>query len=183
MFSIPNVLFVLKSLIICIIIAGTYGIIHDQVTYSISQEYFTKFKYVQFGFEPQWFGGHRQTVGVIGFLASWWVGFILGFFLSIICMILIKDSQKRSRTFYKSVFTIYLITIFSGILGFIVGKYYLIKTSVDWWLPENLQDVHTFIIVGSIHNFGYSGATLGFLTSISKLIYRSIKIKRTKNLY
>jgi hypothetical protein len=45
-----------------IIIAGLYGIIHDQITYSISPEYFTKFKYRQFGFEPSWFGGHRQTV-------------------------------------------------------------------------------------------------------------------------
>jgi hypothetical protein len=49
------------------LLTGLYGIVHDQLTYSISSEYFTKFKYEQFGFEPAWFGGHRPTVAVIGF--------------------------------------------------------------------------------------------------------------------
>lgn len=30
------------------LIAGTYGILHDQVTYSIGPEYFTRFKFEQF---------------------------------------------------------------------------------------------------------------------------------------
>ena len=59
------------------------GSIHDQVTYSISPEYFTKFKYQQFGFDPAWFGGHRQTVAVIGFLATWWMGIIHWHFIGL----------------------------------------------------------------------------------------------------
>ena len=30
------------------LLAGLYGVVHDQVTYSISQEYFTRFKFLQF---------------------------------------------------------------------------------------------------------------------------------------
>ena len=52
------------------LVAGVYGIIHDQVTYSISTEYFTRLKfsqfhYANFGFRP------RVFVGEIGFLATW----------------------------------------------------------------------------------------------------------------
>ena len=66
------------TLFISILLAGLYGILHDQVTYTIAPEYFTKFKYGQFGFEPAWFGGHRQTVAAIGFLATWWTGIFIG---------------------------------------------------------------------------------------------------------
>src|ERR1043166_5997270 len=50
------------------LLAGTYGVVHDQVTYSISAEYFTRLKFSQFqradfGFPP------RVFVAEIGFLA------------------------------------------------------------------------------------------------------------------
>ena len=63
------------------LIAGLYGALHDQVSFTISPEYFTRFKYDQFGFDPQWFGGDRHTVALIGFLATWWVGALIGLFL------------------------------------------------------------------------------------------------------
>src|SRR6185503_8995132 len=63
------------------IIAGFYGVLHDQITYSISPEYFTKFKFKQFEYAN--FGlGDRIFVSTIGFLATWWVGFIAAWFLA-----------------------------------------------------------------------------------------------------
>lgn len=43
--------FLILILIILIapIIGGLYGILHDQLTYTISPEYYTKFKFYQFG--------------------------------------------------------------------------------------------------------------------------------------
>ncbi len=32
-----------------ILLSGLYGIIHDQISYTVSPEYFTKFKFQQFG--------------------------------------------------------------------------------------------------------------------------------------
>ena len=63
------------------LLAGLYGIVHDQITYSISSEYFTRLKFAQFsyadfGFPP------RILVGEIGFLATWWVGFFAAWFMA-----------------------------------------------------------------------------------------------------
>ena len=63
------------------IMAGCYGMLHDQVSYTISPEYFTKMKFHQFawadiGWPP------RVFASVIGFLASWWVGLIGGWLLA-----------------------------------------------------------------------------------------------------
>src|SRR5262245_37428369 len=63
------------------IVAGGYGILHDQITYAISPEYFTKLKFEQFHCANFGFS-ERVFVGVIGFLATWWVGFVGAWFLA-----------------------------------------------------------------------------------------------------
>src|SRR5688572_3098175 len=61
------------------IVAGAYGVVHDQITYTISPEYFTNLKFEQFAWaDLGW--PRRVYVGQIGLLASWWVGLIGGWF-------------------------------------------------------------------------------------------------------
>jgi hypothetical protein len=60
--------------------AGLFGVLHDQVTYMVSEEYFTKVKFVQFAYADPG-TGPRAFAGVVGFLASWWVGAIAGWLL------------------------------------------------------------------------------------------------------
>jgi hypothetical protein len=44
--------YVLSLFLIACLLSGAYGAIHNQVSYTVSPEYFTKFKFVQFGIEP-----------------------------------------------------------------------------------------------------------------------------------
>lgn len=161
---------------IAILVAGVYGILHDQITYSISPEYFTKFKYKQFGFEPEWFGGHRATVAVIGFLATWWMGLLIGIPLGLLSFIF-PTHKIMSKGLRKAIILVLLITAMAGIAGFFYGKFYLTGKEVSWWLPENLSDRDAFIIVGSIHNFSYAS---GLFALILALVY-IFKIKDTLN--
>jgi hypothetical protein len=63
------------------VLAGFYGVVHDQVTYSISPEYYTCLKFSQFRYAD--FGlPARVFVAEIGFMASWWVGFVAGWFIA-----------------------------------------------------------------------------------------------------
>ena len=63
------------------LLAGMYGILHDQITYSISPEYFTHLKFDQFHYAN--FGlPQRVFVAEIGFLATWWVGFFSAWFIA-----------------------------------------------------------------------------------------------------
>jgi hypothetical protein len=54
-----------------------FGITHDEVSYSASNEYFTKFKFIQFRFFDTNLPD-RFRVGEVGLLASWWMGIPLG---------------------------------------------------------------------------------------------------------
>jgi hypothetical protein len=148
--------------ILSALLGGLYGIMHDQITYSISNEYFTKFKYAQFGFEPAWFGGDRPTVVVIGFLATWWVGLAIGTMLGLVAL-LFQDAAAMRKAIGRAIAVVYGTVMLAGLAGFCYGKYYLTNTGVNWWLPAGLVHKNDFITVGSIHNFGYAGGLLGFL--------------------
>ncbi|AEV99658.1 hypothetical protein A4D02_27920 [Niastella koreensis] len=164
------------TIFISILLAGFYGILHDQVTYTIAPEYFTKFKYDQFGFEPQWFGGHRQTVAVIGFLATWWTGIFIGLGLGLTALIF-RDHKTMRRAIQKAVVVTFCFAVATGVFGFFYGRFVLTKTGVDWWLPDNLVDKNAFITVGSIHNFSYLGELLGLVAGIYYLV-RLNKLQR-----
>jgi hypothetical protein len=157
------------TIFISIVLAGFYGILHDQITYTISPEYFTKFKYIQFGFESAWFGGDRQTVAVIGFLATWWMGIIIGLGLGLTALVF-KDHKAMAKAIRKSIVLVVCSAVVAGVLGFFYGRFVLTKTGVDWWLPGNLVDRNAFITVGSIHNFSYLGGLLGLIAGIYYLV-------------
>jgi len=164
------------TIFISILVAGLYGILHDQVTYTIAPEYFTKFKYDQFGFEPHWFGGHRQTVVVIGFLATWWTGMFIGLVLGLTALIFNNHKSMR-KALQKAIVVTFCSALATGVFGFLYGKFVLTRSDVDWWLPQNLIDKDAFITVGSIHNFSYMGGLLGLIAGIYYLV-RLNKLQR-----
>jgi hypothetical protein len=161
------------TLIICILLAGFYGVIHNQITYTIAPEYFTKFKYDQFGFEPAWFGGHRETVAIIGFFATWWTGIFIGFAFGLTGLIF-KDHTTMYKAIQKAIFITLCFAVATGLLGFLYGRFILTKTKVNWSLPEDLIDKKGFITVGSIHNFSYLGGLFGLVAGV----YYMVKLKR-----
>lgn len=59
------------------LVAGLFGIIHDEISYSVSNEFFTKFKFIQFRLLDTNLSD-RFRAGQVGFLASWWMGIPLG---------------------------------------------------------------------------------------------------------
>src|SRR5580693_7595335 len=62
-----------KIVLLCIVAAGVYGILHDQVTARVCVEYFT------IGHPPV-FSTDSPTLLALGWgvLATWWVGLLLG---------------------------------------------------------------------------------------------------------
>lgn len=69
-----------RIVMICILAAIAYGMVHDQFTARICVEYFT------IGHEPI-FGTKNPTILAIGwgFIATWWMGAILGMPMALAC--------------------------------------------------------------------------------------------------
>ena len=158
------------------LIGGLYGIAHDQITYAISPEYFTKLKFHQFHYAN--FGlGNRVFASTIGFLATWWVGLIAAWFLA---RRLIPNQSRRSayRQLRKGIVCIFLFGLSFGVLGYTYGLWR--GPSADYsswqWAIQELQitDVWSFVRVAYIHNAGYLGGLVG-------LVFALIAIRPSRN--
>lgn len=155
------------------IIGGIYGILHDQLTYTISPEYYTKFKFYQFGLLEEgrklFIPNFRIAVSQVGFMATWWMGLPIGIILGLVGL-KIKDNQKMFLTVLKAFLLTTIVAFLTGLIGLAYGKFSLAETGVDWWLPENLIDKKNFIAVGSMHNFSYLGGLIGLVAGIIYIV-------------
>jgi hypothetical protein len=157
--------------LISAITAGLYGVLHDQVTYTISPEYFTAFKFKQFNIYPQQFGNARIAVGVIGFLASWWMGIFLGLLLG--ATALIFKTHQQMKTELRKVLSFILLIVFAfGGIGYLLSKFHFISLELPWGVTDELADKDAFFDVASIHNFSYIGGGIGLLAGIIYLVFR-----------
>lgn len=151
------------------LLGGIYGILHDQLTYTISHEYYTKFKFYQFGLMEAGseanFPNPRIQVSVVGFLATWWMGLPIGLILGLTGLIH-KDNKQMFRSTMKAIVLTIVVAFLTGLTGLFYGKIFLAEKGVDWWLPENLIDTKNFIAVGSMHNFSYLGGLFGLIAGI-----------------
>jgi len=148
------------------LLAGLYGILHDQVTYSISHEYFTRLKfsqfhYANFGLPP------RAFVAEIGFLATWWVGFLAGWFIARITV----PGFARVAVLRLSLLG-FLIVFVSAFVAAFVGYGLSLLHGPDYSAWEGLAsslgilDLPSFVRVAYIHNASYLGGLVGLAAAI-----------------
>ena len=148
------------------IVSGFNGILHDQITYSISPEYFTKLKFIQFhyanlGFPPRIFASE------VGFLATWWVGFISAWFLARIA-VPAWPIPTATRKCLLGFLVILAFALIAGCLGYLLGVYPPDDYSEWQGLCRILgvTDIPNFVRVAYIHNAGYIGGLVGFVASM-----------------
>ncbi|MEM7698477.1 MAG: hypothetical protein AAF236_08755 [Verrucomicrobiota bacterium] len=143
------------------LISGVYGALHDQITYTISPEYFTEFKFKQFGLVGSSLS-NRLKCAVIGFLASWWVGLLIGSAVGIGTWRW-KPFRSQMREAHLAFVLIFGITLTIGFGGFIYGCFIASHDRgayPHWYFPESVLDEKAYLIVGHIHNAAYLGGAL-----------------------
>lgn len=148
------------------VVAAGFGVIHDQVTYSISPEYFTRMKFQQFHLEdsslPQ-----RMRVAWIGVLATWWVGFIAVWFMGRRLM-RSSESGHLLGAVLRGLAGMLLASIILGLAGCWLGP--LLLAGRKGWLDAlqamEVRDPEAFLRVAGIHIGSYAGAGIGFLRAM-----------------
>lgn len=166
------------------LIAGVYGIFHDQITFTISPEYYTKYKFIQFGLTE--FGmperKNRVMAAIVGWMATWWVGLILGIILSLTGLIH-KTWQQMFKVTLKAILINLLVSFVFGILGYLYALAFMPHEWEDylsfWDVPYEIVDITNYLRVGCIHNFGYLGGVIGLPIAIAFSIKSKRRIARS----
>lgn len=178
-FSLVQGMWMLAFGLVGAVIAGVYGIVHDQVTFWLGPEYFTRFKVFQFGYEGVANPG-RWEAAKIGFQASWWVGLFAGRFLGRVAIPRV-DLGRATRLCLLSVGLMLGVTLLFGMGGWLWAQWRLDENGVRWWAMAlrgfDVADVRAFATVGYIHNASYLGALVGLIGAIVWVRWRCLGMR------
>lgn len=177
-----KVLTLFLLVVIACLLGGVYGAVHDQISYSISPEYYTKFKFYQFGLMDMGneaiFPTPRLQVAVVGFMATWWMGIPIGIILGLVGLVH-SDWRWMLRITLKAFLITVAIAFATGLIGLAYGYVFLSNKPREefsnWFLPDNLIDFKSFVSVGSMHNFSYLGGLTGLLAGIAYSLMRKFR--------
>lgn len=154
------------------IVAGLYGILHDQITYTLAPEYYTHFKYPQFRISEHL--QNRVGVGIVGFMATWWVGLLLGLVFGLMSLFLQKTPMDMLSITTRCIAYTLIITAILGVIGYFIGRFAMNAQHPAYWFPAGVTDPQRFLAVGMVHNLGYLGGLAGLAVGIFlQLKYRS----------
>jgi hypothetical protein len=162
------------------VVAGIYGALHDQISFTISPEYFTKMKFHQFAYAN--FGWpQRVFASEVGFLGTWWVGLIAGWIVARAGLAEIMEMSKRPHLVTVFVMVIGMAAT-AGLIGAMLGIERVNRGMSDWaeWKRGMaIQDLPEFVIVAYLHAAGYLGGLLGVVRAV---IYVRLKLAKLRKL-
>ena len=137
--------------------AGLFGIIHDEISYSVSNEYFTKFKFIQFRLLDTNLPD-RFRAAEVGFLASWWMGIPLG----VLCGSagFIQRSPPLMR--HALIWSLLVIATFTcgPCLRVVPNGTIDLARYRGWFIPPDVHELRRFLCAGYMHNAAYIGGGL-----------------------
>ena len=164
-------------LVACVAAAICYGVINDQITSSISWEYFYYVKNLSTilgnRIPPDATALHLQAVKVAA-EATWWVGLILG----VVLLYANNPRPNLPRLSNRSIVSqLPLIAVFTGILAAAIG----ICGYLDWLpagrqnfadvIPSDSERARRFLCTWGVHLGGYAGGAIGTLIAAVRILH------------
>lgn len=150
------------------LIAGAYGALHNQVSYTVSPDYFHAFKFRQFAVPA----AHHDRWGaaLVGWAASWWMGVLIG--VPIVAPGLRLPGGRAFATRCLTGFALAAATAMVVGLGALAWAAATITdpSQAGFRIPDDAADPIAFCRAGTMHNFSYLGGFLGIFAGAGYVI-------------
>jgi hypothetical protein len=153
--------------VLAVFAAGLFGVVHNQISYTVAPEYFTRFKFRQFALTDSPLP-ERVRASMVGFLASWWMGIPIGLLVGAAGFIH-HGHRRMLRVSLWSLMVTVGFTFLFGLCGLLYG--YLRTEHIDpaeyrwWFIPKDVTDLRRFLCAGYMHNSSYLGGVLAILVA------------------
>jgi hypothetical protein len=152
---------------LAIAMAGAYGAVHNQISYTVSPEYFTKFKFHRFGLadDPR---PERIRASIVGYHASKGMGLPIGL-LGGAAGFIHRGYRRRAKVTLLSLVVVVAFTMLFGLGGLLYGFWQ--TRSIDlagyanWFIPPDVTDLRRYLCAGYMHNAAYLGGGLSILVA------------------
>lgn len=145
------------------VMGGLYGIVHDEFTFSISPEFYTKVRFEQLNIDSS---SPRLGAAIVGFHNTWLYSMIIGAILSLTGWIHAKNKNFIKYTLES--FLISMSTSFAfGLMGYVISVFFPEQDISNFKLPPSITDAAKFTAVQVIHNFSYMGGIIGMFLGLA----------------
>ena len=159
------------ALLFACLLAGLYGAIHNQISYSVGPSYFYDFKFDQFRIASEW--RNRWGASAVGWRASWWMGLIIGLPIYFACLF-VKGINSAVKTYLTAALLVICLTLATG-LGALLHAFITISAdALPSWANQRSGVDLGFARAGQMHNFSYLGGLVGLIIGFGFTIIRAI---------
>lgn len=162
-------------LLIGCLFAGVYGALHNQISYTVSPEYFTQYKFYQFRISPDL--PDRLGAAIVGWNASWWMGIAIGIVV-IPFGLRIPGARQYFHGTTRSFAVVALTALLVGLLALLIAS-----LAVDAEIAgqqthygNEIQNDVAFVRARTMHNFSYLGGLIGIVTGCISIVARRRRI-------
>lgn len=158
-----RLLYLLPLLFFSCLLAAIYGAVHNQISYTVAPGYFHEFKFRQFVIDPALQG--RAGASLVGALASWWMGLLLGVPIYL-AGLFIRDTGTFWRCYIKASVIVVAVTLLAGLGALGYAWVTFTPDSLPPWMEgrpvsDPVSDPVAFARAGFMHNFSYLGGVIG----------------------
>jgi len=165
-----------SCIFLSIIIASLFGVLHNQFTYTISEEFFTQVLFERFGFVEYGRNAPRLVASIIGVWCVWWIGFYAGILFGFVGLFSI-NVKTMTKSIIHAILIMLGTTAMVGLLGLCYGYFGFSKLESTCCFTLQIENVKNFIAAVEMHNFSYAGGAIGALIAVLWQL-RQLKIDR-----
>lgn len=168
----------LKIVLLCVVSACLYGILHDQVTARVCIEYFT------IGHPPVFNTDDPTLIGIgWGILATWWVGVILG--LALAAGARLGTWPKRTAAeLVPIVIRVMAVSAVAALFAGVAGLILAMNGSVMLWRPLSERIPHErhrlFLACLFAHTASYFVGFIAGVVAIGRVVWRRWEIANSE---
>lgn len=175
-----KLVFIPVLLAIACLFSGTYGAVHNQISYTISPEYFTQFKFHQFQLTDSPLP-NRLNAGIVGWNAAWWMGIIIGLIL-IPAGLVIRGAKTYFMAMIKVFGIVTITTLGTGLIALFIA-HFTVTSDTAGELTRYGNDISNdvaFARAGTMHNFSYLGGLLSIFTGSFTIYWQRRQQKQNR---
>jgi hypothetical protein len=161
------------------LIAGLYGALHDQISYTVSPDCYFAYKFHQFRIPEE--SQNRVGAAIVGWQASWWMGILIGIPILLVGMAM-PDWKAYLTKCLLAYVVVALTALAVGLAALAYASWTITETNLpDYWFPADVTDKVAFARAGTMHNFSYLGGFLGILTGSLYLIVERARLAHSSS--
>lgn len=172
----------LAVLVLSAPVAAAFGALHDQVTYSLSPEYYTHLKFDQFEVAGLLQG--RLGAALVGVYATWWVGPPIGLVLAPLTAWRQPSVERPLR--HALGLAVGAFAVVMGVTAAASGAGFVFGLASEPWLldnyspPTGVTDPAAFLRVGAMHTAAYGGGAVGLAVAAVAQVVAARRERRSK---